>query len=75
MRSLAVFLREAAGIIIIYLTLRSFDQLNDWNTMELFFLYSLVFMTYGILIIFFTGLRDFEWTVNGGGLDRFLLRP
>ncbi len=75
LRSFAVFLREAAGIIIIYLTLKSFDQLNGWNTMELFFLYSLVFLTYAILIIFFTGLRDFEWLVNGGTLDRFLLRP
>ncbi|MCQ2577354.1 MAG: ABC-2 family transporter protein [Treponema sp.] len=75
LRSLAVFLREGAGIIIIYLTLKSFDSLNGWNTMELFFLYSLIFVTYGIFIIFFTGLRDFEWMVNNGSLDRFLLRP
>lgn len=75
LRSFAVFLREAAGIIIIYLTLKSFDQLNGWNTMELFFLYSIIFLTYAILIIFFTGLRDFEWLVNNGTLDRFLLRP
>ncbi len=75
LRSFTVFIREAAGIIIIYLTLKSFNQLNGWNTQELFFLYSLVFLTYGILIIFFTGLRDFEHLVNNGTLDRFLLRP
>lgn len=75
LRSFTVFIREAAGIIIIYLTLKSFKQLNGWNTMELLFLYSLVFLTYGILIIFFTGLRDFEHLVNNGNLDRFLLRP
>lgn len=75
LRSFAVFLREATEIIIIYITLNSFDSLNGWNTMELFFLYSFVFMTYGIFIIFFTGLRDFEWMVVRGDLDRFLLRP
>lgn len=75
LRSFAVFLRESANIIIIYLTLKSFDLLNGWNSMELFFLYSLIFLTYAILIIFFTGLRDFEMIVNNGQLDRFLLRP
>ena len=38
LRSFAVFLREATEIIIIYITLNSFDSLNGWNTMELFFL-------------------------------------
>ena len=75
LRSFAVFLREASGIIIIYLTLKSFDKLNGWSTMELFFLYSLIFLTYAILIIFFTGLRDFEYLINNGTFDRFLLRP
>jgi len=75
LRSFAVFMREAAGIIIIYLTLKSFKLLNGWNTAELFFLYSILFLTYGILIIFFTGLRDFEFTVSKGDLDRILLRP
>lgn len=75
LRSFAVFVREAANIIVIWLTLKSFELLNGWNTMELFFLYSFVFLTYAILIIFFTGLRDFDWLVNSGTLDRFLLRP
>lgn len=75
LRSFAVFLREAASIIVIYLTLLSFEDLNGWETMELFFLYSLIFLTYAILIILFTGLRDFEKLVNTGALDRFLLRP
>lgn len=75
LRSFAVFLREAATIIVIYLTLLSFEDLNGWETMELFFLYSLIFLTYAILIIIFTGLRDFEKLVNTGALDRFLLRP
>lgn len=75
LRSLAVFLREATGIIVIYFTLLAFDSLNGWSRNEMFFLYSLLFLTYGILIIFFTGLRDFEEYIRSGKLDRFLLRP
>ncbi len=75
LRSLAVFLRESTGIIVIYFTLQKFDTLNGWNIYELLFLYSLLFLTYGIMIIFFTGLRDFGRTVRSGGFDRFILRP
>ncbi len=75
LRSLAVFLREATGIIVIYFTLLKFDNLNGWNLQELLFLYSLLFLTYGILIIFFTGLRDLGRTIRTGNFDRFLLRP
>ena len=42
---------------------------------EMLFLYSLLFLTYGIMIIFFTGLRDFGKTVRNGDFDRFILRP
>lgn len=59
LRSLAVFLREATGIIAIWFMLLKFDSLNGWNQKEMLFLYSLIFLTYGIMIIFFTGLRDF----------------
>ena len=75
LRSVAVFLREATGIIVIYFALLKFDNLNGWNLKEMLFLFSLLFLTYGILILFFTGLRDFGGMVRDGGFDRFLLRP
>lgn len=75
LRSLAVFLRESTGIIVIYLTLLKFDSLNGWDMQEMLFLFSLLFLTYGILILFFTGLRDFGFTVRSGNFDRYLLRP
>lgn len=75
LRSLAVFIREAVGIIVIYFSMLKFDTLNGWNIHELMFLFSLLFLTYGILIIFFTGLRDFGKTVRSGGFDRIILRP
>ena len=75
LKSLAVFLRESTSIIVIYFTLLKFDTLSGWNIYEMLFLCSLIFMTYGIMIIFFTGLRDFGKTVRDGSFDRFLLRP
>jgi len=75
LRSLAVFLRESTSIIVIYFTLLKFDQLNGWNIYEMLFLFSLLYVTYGIMIIFFTGLRDFGETVRNGGFDRYILRP
>ena len=75
LRSLAVFLREATGIIVVYFTLLKFDNLNGWNIYEMLFLFSLLFLTYGIMIIFFTGLRDFGKMIRSGGFDRYILRP
>lgn len=75
LRSLAVFLRETTGILVIYFTLLKFDSLNGWDIYEMLFLFSLLFVTYGILIIFFTGLRDFGNTVRTGNFDRYILRP
>lgn len=75
LRSLAVFLREATSIIVIYFTLLKFDTLNGWNIYEMLFLFSLLFLTYGIFIIFFTGLRDFGEMVQSGNFDRYILRP
>lgn len=75
LRSLAVFLREATNVIVIYITLQSFDDINGWNINEMIFLFSLLFLTYAILIIFFTGFRDFEDLIYRGQFDRFLLRP
>lgn len=75
LRSLAVFLRESTGIIVVYFTLLKFDTLNGWNVYELLFLFSLLFVTYGIMILFFTGLRDFGQTVRNGSFDRYILRP
>lgn len=75
LRSFAVFLRESTGIIVIYFTLLKFGSVNGWDIYEMLFLFSLLFLTYGILIIFFTGLRDFDRTVRNGSFDRFILRP
>ena len=35
--TIAVFLREATSIIVIYLTLMKFDHINGWNVNEMLF--------------------------------------
>ena len=75
LRSLAVFLRESTGVIVINFTLFKFNNIKGWNVDELMFLFSLLFITYGIVIMFFTGLRDFGFTIQNGSFDRLMLRP
>lgn len=73
--TLAVFARESTTIVVIYLTLQKFNNIGGWNLNELLFLFSLIFLTYSILIIFFTGLRDFQNNILKGEFDRTMLRP
>lgn len=75
MRTIAVFLRESAGVVAIYLALLKFDTINGWNIDELIFLFSLIFITYALFIMFFKSFRDFSIWVKRGEFDRVLLRP
>lgn len=75
LRSLAVFLRYETGIIVICLTLSKFGNTNRWNINEMIFLFGILSIINGTVIILFTGLRVFEWTVQQGSFDRFIVRP
>ncbi len=75
LKSLSVFIREISNAVVVYLTLFMFNSIAGWNIHEMFFLFSLLFLSYGIMIIFSTGLREFESVIKSGDLDRFLLRP
>lgn len=72
---IAVFLREAGGLIAMYLAMQRFGTINGWSIDELLFLFSLIFITYGIFIVFFMALRDFPDWIKHGDFDRVLLRP
>lgn len=73
--TLAVFLREATSIIVIYLALMKFDHINSWNVDEMLFLFSLLFITYGIVVTLFADLRDFSIMIREGRFDRLMVRP
>lgn len=73
--TLAVFVREATNIIVIYLALLKFDQINSWNINEMLFLFSILFLTYAIVVALFADLRDFSCMIREGRFDRLLVRP
>lgn len=73
--SFAVFIRESANIIAIYLALLKFDRINNWNVNEMLFLYSILFLTYAFVVSLFADLRQFSDTIREGRFDRLLVRP
>ncbi len=58
-----------------YFSLLKFDTVNNWNINDLMFLFSLIFITYGIFIVFFMALRDFSDWIKHGDIDRVMVRP
>lgn len=73
--SIAVFVRESANIIVIYLALLKFDAINGWNVNEMLFLFSILFLTYAVVVSLFADLRDFSRMIREGRFDRLLVRP
>jgi ABC-2 type transport system permease protein len=73
--ALAVFFREMTSVIIMVLLLTRFVSIKGWQMNEMLFLYSFLFLSYSFVVLFFTGIRDFEDLVYSGELDRFILRP
>ncbi len=71
----AIFCREMISVAIIFLILTRFVRIKGWELNELFFLYSFLFLSYSLLVFFFSGIRDFDELVYSGEFDRFLLRP
>ena len=71
----AVLVREIGNVLVIILLLQRFIEIKGWTLEELLFLYSFLYISYGIFVLFFTGLRDFEDLVYDGEFDRYLLRP
>lgn len=73
--TLAVFIRESANIVVIYLALLKFDKINGWNIDEMLFLFSILFLTYAIVVALFADLRDFSSMIREGRFDRLMIRP
>lgn len=73
--TLAVFVRESTNIVVIYLTLLKFDSINQWNINEMLFLFSILFLTYALVVALFADLRDFSCMIREGRFDRLMVRP
>ncbi len=73
--TLAVFVRESTNIIVIYLALLKFDKIKGWNVNEMLFLFSILFLTYALVVSLFADLRDFSSMIREGRFDRLVVRP
>ncbi len=59
----------------IWITLNYFKQIGDWNIHEVTLLYAFFLLTYGLMILFFAGVRDFSSLIYSGNFDILLIRP
>ena len=73
--SISVFFRESVYIIVMAFAMMKFHDLDGWNIKEMMFLFSIMSVTYSLMIAFFMVFRDFGDWIKHGDFDRILLRP
>lgn len=73
--TIAIFCREMISVAVMYLILVRFVHIKGWEYNEMFFLYSFLFLSYSVFVIFFAGMRDFAGIIYSGEFDRYLTRP
>lgn len=73
--TIAIVCREMISVVVMYLILARFVHIKGWDYNQMFFLYSFLFISYSIFVLFFSGMRDFAEAVYTGQFERFLTRP
>ncbi len=73
--TIAIFCREMISVVVMFLILARFVRINGWEYNQMFFLYSFLFLSYSVFVLFFAGMRDFDNMIYSGEFDRFLTRP
>lgn len=72
---LSVFVRESYGVLVLAFLLMFDGTLAGRGFYELILFQSIMSLNYGILVMFFTGLRDFSPSRKKGIVDMALLKP
>ncbi|EMS70537.1 ABC transporter permease [Ruminiclostridium cellobioparum] len=73
--TIAIVCREMISVVVMFLILVRFVHIKGWEYNEMFFLYSFLFLSYSIFVLFFAGMRDFAEMIYSGEFDRVLTRP
>ncbi len=73
LRPVSVFVRETYMVLALMLIMSRVETIKGWNFYEMILCQSFISMTYGILLIFFTGFRSFR--IQDKRFRVFLLRP
>ena len=69
-RTLSVFIREMCQVGFLYFLTEMCGEIKGWSFLDLLLCHAYVRLSYGMVLLFFTGLRDFH-----KHLDKYLLRP
>lgn len=67
--------RDSVAIVGIYFITQRFASIGGWVMEELLFLYSLLYLSYGLSMLFFAGVRTVEDDISTGIFDRYLVTP
>lgn len=71
----SVVVMYLVNLLLIWVMLHRFGDINDWNFAQVAFLYSLALLSYGLYAMIFSQMRDVDRLVIRGDFDRFLVRP
>lgn len=69
-RALSVFIRDSSAAVLLFFLTRACTTIKGWNFYEILLCLAHQAISYGILLIFFTGIRDY-WR----DVDKYFLKP
>lgn len=72
---IAVVLLQLARFGLIWVILNKFGEIKGWGFSEIGFLFGFWLVAHGLSTLFFRQLWNFDWFVERGELDKYLLRP
>jgi ABC-2 type transport system permease protein len=67
--------RDSVAVATIYFITYRFYNIGGWEMGELIFLYSLLYISYGLSMLFFAGVREVEINIENGTFDRYMVTP
>jgi len=73
--SFAVLFRELLNVAVAWVLVARFGTIQGWTVDELMFSYSFLFLSYALVALLFTGVRDFDAEVSEGECDGYLVKP
>ena len=71
----SVLFRECYLVLFLYFVMTAAGSLHGWTFYEVLLCQSFLSLSYGVLLLFFSGLRDFRLIGKRRKLDVALLRP
>ena len=71
----AAVISQVLGLASLWVIYQNIPSIQGWSFWAAASIYALVFLTEGVVSLFFEGVWHLSTTVNEGNFDRYLLRP